>query len=400
MARSSERWQLLAFAVAHLVVFLVIFRFVYQIQYTPVAIYDNDASAVLGGKLPYRDFSFEYPPLSLLVFLLPGYFSSSWQGFASIYQVEILVFDLVGLFLIYLIARRLGKAPWVMLGVYTLGVLAVGPIIQNQYDIFPAVVTLAAVYFFWLGRHKTAWFLVGLGALLKLYPLLLVPIWLIVYWRNHEYRRIWSGLATLLLTCLIILLPFLILSPSSLLRLLDYHTQRGIQIESLYGAFLMLFHNLGWVASRLVFNFGSWNLMGPVPETLDKLSTYFLVVAWVASFALVYWQVRAGKSQFSRMGSYFLIILLLTLLTSKILSPQYLIWLIPFLPLVGGPLRVYVWALFVIIGGLTYYNFPAHYLKLMAFGNPEIIVLLARDLLLAAMAVLAIVNLRRMKASD
>jgi uncharacterized membrane protein len=388
------------FAAAHLLIFLALFDHIYKIQYTPAGIYMDFASNVLNGNLPYRDFTFEYPPLSLLFLILPRIFTSTWQSYSTFFQGEVIVFDLIGLFVLYLIARRMGKAPWILLAVYTAAVLAMGPIIEKQYDIFPAVITLLAIYYFWLEKNKIAWVLVGLGTMIKLYPVLLAPIFLIFYFRNRQYSRMWSGLAVFAVTCLILLLPFLFLSPASLTSLVNYHTQRGIQLESTYGAILLLAQKLGWLSVRVDYNFGSYNLSGGAAQLLDRLSVYLLAVGVIVSYAFIYTQVRAGKSQFTRIGTYVVLVILVVLLTSKVLSPQYLIWLIPALPLIFGPRRIYLWLLFLVIGGLTYYIFPVHYIELTDFSTPEVIVLFIRDTLLVVMCILAIVNLRRRKASD
>jgi uncharacterized membrane protein len=395
-----ERWQLVLFAVGHLVIFLVVFQHFYKIQYSPAGIYMDYASNVLNGKVPYRDFPFEYPPLSVIFFILPKIFTSTWQGFTTFFQGEIMIFDFIGLFILYLISRRLGKSPWIMLAVYSAAILAIGPIIEKQYDLFPAVITLLAVFYFWLNHHKTAWVLIALGTMIKLYPVLLAPIFLIFYYRNHQYARIRSAIFAFAVPCLIILLPFFILSPSSLMSLVNYHSQRGIQLESAYGAILLVAQKLGWLSTRLDYNFGSYNFSGSAAQFLDKISLYLLAAGIILTIAFIYFQVRAGKSQFSRIGSYFLLVILIVLVTSKVLSPQYLIWLIPALPLVFGTWRFYIWLLFFAIGGLTYYIFPLHYLELTNFSTPEVIVLVIRDVLLLVMGILLLINLRRRKASD
>jgi uncharacterized membrane protein len=398
--KSSELWQLGFFAIAHVLIFIILFHTLYSTQFSAVGIYFDYASDVLNGKLPYRDFAFEYPPLSLLFFILPKLLSPSWQVFSVYFQAEVLIFELAGLVLTYLIARRLGKAPWTLLSVYSIAILAVGPIIGQQYDIIPAITTLLALYYFWLGHHKVAWVFLALGTMIKLYPALLAPIFLIIYLRNGEYRRIWSGLSVFALCCLLILSPFLIIGPSNLLSLFDYHSLRGIQLESTYGAILLVAQKLGWTTVTLVFNYGSWNFNGNLANIFSQLSTPIMAIYLLGCYIFIYTQVRAGKSQFTRLGCYALLVILVTLITSKVLSPQYIIWLIPVLALILGRLRYYVWLLFLFMGGLTYYLFPLHYAGLMAFSTTEAAVLCIRNVLLIVIAVLAVLSLRRLKPSD
>ena len=147
--------------------------------------------------------------------------------------------------------------------------------------------------------------------------------------------------------------------------MINYHSQRGIQIESTYSAFLLMLDKLGLIHVNVVFNFGSWNLASPLASSLAKLSTYLLALFLVIAYWFIYGQMKPGKSQFTRLGAYSLLVIVITLITSKVFSPQYLIWLIPIIPLVFGPLRYAILVVFVAMGALTYYIFPVHYLELL-----------------------------------
>ena len=385
---ASHKWQLACFILGHLLIFGLVFQTVYHIQYSPVFLYFDYASKVLQGNLPYRDFALEYPPLALIFFILPRLFSSNWQVFAVLFQIEVIIFDLAGLFLIYRISRLSGKAPWKMLAVYTLGILAIGPIIGQQYDIFPAIVTLLAVYFFWRGKAAAAWSLLALGTMIKIYPAVIAPVFLAYYLRQRDWRKIWRGIISFAAVNLIILAPFLILGPASLLTLFSYHARRGIQLESVYSSFLVLASKLGLTTVSLEFSFGSWNLTGNAADILSKLSTAVLVILLLLEYWLVYHKTDNRKMVFSCICAYAFLAVAITLIGAKVLSPQYLIWLIPFLPAIGGGYRYTIWIIYFVIGGLTYYLFPLSYYDLMDLKTAAVAVLLARNVLLIMAALL------------
>ncbi len=396
----DPRWQFALFLIAHLGIFIGLFHTLYQTPYSATGIYFDYASKTLHGLLPYRDFSLEYPPFALVFFILPRFFASTWVRFSVYYQTEVLIFDLIGLFIIYLIARRLGKSPWKLLTVYTLAFVAIGPIIGEQYDMFPAVLTLASIYFFWLRKDKTAWVLLALGTMTKFYPAVIAPVYLFYYLRNRHYTNFWGGILIFALVCLLIIAPFLVLSPDSIISLINYHSQRGLQLESTYGAFLLAGDKLGLTHVGTTFNFGSWNLTGSLPDLCAKLSTYILAGLLLLSYWFIYRQMKPGKSQFTRLGAYSLLLVTITLVASKVFSPQYLIWLIPLLPLVLNRFRFLIWGIFIVIGGLTFYIFPTNYLQLVALDTRMVFVLLLRDLFILLLAVVAFVSLARMKASE
>ncbi len=396
----SPRLQLIAFIAILALIFFALFNLLYKMPYSGTPLYFNFASKVLEGNVPYRDFSLEYPPFALFFFILPRFFTSGYWTYAALYRIEVFIFILIGLFVLYYIARRSGKAPWRLFLFYTIAILAIGPIIAEQYDIFPAVLTLLALYYFWSGKHKISWALIALGALTKIYPIFIAPLFLIYYIRNREYRHLWSGVATLAAVILAVLLPFFVISFDSLKYLVYYHSQRGLQVESIYSSVLLVAEKFGLISFQLILDFGSWNLVSPVADSLARVSTYIMGLLLLLSYWFIYSQMKPGKSQFTRMGAYALLVTTVALTFDKVLSPQYLIWLIPFIPLIFSPFRNTILVIFVAIGSLTYLIFPTHYLALLATRTDLVVILLLRNILLCLLAVMAVVSLRQMKPSD
>jgi uncharacterized membrane protein len=395
----SSYWQLGLFTAVILFVFLIVFNTVYPIKYSATGLFYNDATKFLEGSWPYRDFTFEYPPLSMLFFILPRIITSSFQTYSILYHAEVIIFILGGLWTIFDIARRLGKAPWKLLSLYILGILLIGPIIGEQFDIFPAVLTLLAIYFFWLGKTKTSWVFLALGTMIKLYPVVIAPIFLFCYLSNRQYSYIWKGIISFGLVCLAIASPFIVSSPGSLLNLVTYHSTRGLQLESTYSSILLVADKIGLTNATLSYNAGSWNLVSPASESVATWSTYILAAGLLVVYGFIFRQIKPGKSQFSRIGAYCLLCILTLLIFSKILSPQYFIWLLPMPLLFTGWLKA-TWVVFGLIGVLTYYIFPVRYLDLMALDTGMIGVLFVRDMLMIVMALLIGISLYRMKASD
>jgi hypothetical protein len=71
----------------------------------------------------------------------------------------------------------------------------------------------------------------------------------------------------------------------------------------------------------------------------------------------------------------------------RVLSPQYLIWLAPFVPLARGGRGVFAGGLLLLALGLTQTWFPWHYWPLaLDHRSPWSWYLLARDLVLVALA--------------
>jgi hypothetical protein len=100
-------------------------------------------------QIPYHDFASEYPPLALLSFLLPGIFTSNTIAYSWVFAAELMICDLLVLLMLADVAATFKVSVRNTLVVYTLFILATGPILIARYDLFPAMLVLAG-----LGIHQ------------------------------------------------------------------------------------------------------------------------------------------------------------------------------------------------------------------------------------------------------
>lgn len=377
----------------------MLFRTVYTIAFSGTGLYFEYASKVFAGHVPYRDFAVEYPPLAVAFFALPRLFGQSFANYYAAWQVQIVICDLIALATLAAVARRAGEDQRLVLGAYTLLLLAVGPIVAQQFDLFPAALTLIAVWSFQRGRPTGGWIALTLGALAKLYPLLLIPAFAIPAVRRRDVPALRRMVITCAVTAVVALSPLLVIAPSSLMVFFKYHAQRGIQVESIYASILLALDKLSLAHVGLAFGYGAWNVTGTMPDILTPISTVVLIAAVGVCYVWI-WRLRAGEFETTdahAAGAACALIVTAALVSSKVLSPQYMIWLAPLLPLIGKGRR-FIWPLFVLIGAATYYIFPANYNRLI-FGDDGLVitVLLLRNLALIALGILLALSLRPAK---
>jgi len=383
----------------HVLIFLCLFAVLGQLFYPGPGEFERQiALKILDGHVPYSDFVSEYPPLALLSFLLPALFFRTPLAYYLAFAAEMLLFDLLAMALIAFVASHFKISLRRSLAVYTLLLIAVGPLITMRYDLLPAVLVLAALTSFMIGRTKTAWAVLALGVTAKLYPVIIAPLFVIYHLRNKQYNQLIKGGITFLAVLLVVTLPWLISNPTGFWYSLSYHVERGLHSESSYATVLMIGQLLGLTQVEGEFSFGSWNLRSPLADSLAGLSSYISVGSLVILYSLCTWLL--GRRSTSRAGikmlesgaaalmfRFALLAVIILLLTSKIFSPQFLIWLLPLLPLINGQQRHTIW-LFLVIGGLTWYIFPYHYIE-FELGEPYLIAMVAaRNLLLAVMGIL------------
>lgn len=405
LSKMKPKWQLAVFCAIHLLILAVVFKSdLYSgMRYSSIGLFFNTSSNLFNGQIPYRDFIIEYPPAALIFFSLPHLFVSSYSTYTVAFIVEIALFDLAGLVIISSVSRHLGLSQWKTLTVFTLALLAVGPIIINSYDLIPSMLVLLALYFFHVGKQKTAWVVLALGTMTKYYPVVIAPIFLLHHLYHRQYRQASAGVIVFVITLAAIVGPFLVLSPEGLWESFKYHIQRGLLVESTYSSFLLMGYTLGLTPVQLEFGFGSWQVVSPQADILARISfvlTFFCLAAIYWFFYRNQSSKGTGESALSALNQcdtglvlhYSLLAIMAVMITGKVLSPQFIIWLYPLVPLLVGRWRYPLWVLFILVGIMTYYVFPENYLGLLALRQPYIVVLLCRNVLLICMAAMLLMK--------
>jgi hypothetical protein len=142
-------------------------------------------------------------------------------------------------------------------------------------------------------------------------------------------------------------------------------------------------------------SYGSQNLAGGGANAIAIASTVIqvAVLVWIwASFA----RGPGGREALVRASAAALCAFVAF---GKVLSPQFLIWLIPVVPLLRGRRGLWASALLAAALFMTQIWFPFRYFQLAQQFEPKLSwLLLARDLVLVSLTVLLVVPLRHRDA--
>jgi len=346
---------------------------------TPV--YERYGDAIVhGARVPYRDFSVEYPPGALPVFAAPslvagkGAFAPYRRGFETL----MLVCGAIAALIVGIASGgRVGAA--LLTG---LAPLALGPVVLSRFDLWPALLSVAGLAAVLLDRRRLGSVLLGVAVAAKLYPGVLVPLAVAYVWRRHGRREGIVCAALAAAAAAVFFLPFVVVAPHGVWSSISGQAHRPLQIESIGASFLLAAHQLFGTALTQVASHGSDNLAGHAPHVLATVqalvSPLVLLALWL-SFA-------RGEATRERLIRYSAAAVCAFIVFSKVLSPQYLIWLIPLVPLVRGRRGLAAAALFVAALVLTQLWFPRHYLDLAyGFDARASWLVLARDLVLLAL---------------
>src|SRR4051812_23130587 len=353
---------------------------------TPV--YERYGDAIVhGGDVPYRSFAVEYPPGALPVFAAPSLVAprGDFAVYRPAFETLMLLCGAVAAGLVGLILSRQDAPDWRLIsGTLLAGLapLALGPVVLSRFDLWPAMLSVAALAALLADRRRLGSVLLGVAIAAKLYPGVLLPLALAYVWRRNGRREALVCAAWCVAGAAVFFVPFFAASPHGVWSSLSGQASRPLQIESLGAAFLLAAHQTFGLTLTQVSSHGSDNLDGSLPHTLASvqgvLAPLVLIVLWIG-FA-------RGPATRERLVRYSAAAVCAFITFSKVLSPQYLIWLIPLIPLVRGRRGVAAAVLFVASLVLTQLWFPRHYLDLAYGFDPRASwLVLARDLVLVAL---------------
>jgi len=175
---------------------------------------------------------------------------------------------------------------------------------------------------------------------------------------------------------------------------------RVLHADSTYASLLLLGQTMG-LTQVSIQTVGttplSVNVVSPLAGTLAKIAPAIMIPALLVTYWLFY-RRHKNKTEFpladnrdkAALINYALIAVLVFMLTGNILSPQFIIWILPLVPLVNHRWRRVPWFMFLLAGILTYYLYPWHYNSFKRADAPMIYILLLRNMLLIALAGLLI----------
>jgi hypothetical protein len=365
-----------------------------QIRDTPV--YHQYGQAMARGAVPYRDFDLEYPPAALPVFVLPTGDEEDldepefrrrfeWVMFVSgAGAIVAIAATLAGL---GVSRRRLAGA----LAFVALAPLALGSVILSRYDLWPAALTAAAVATLASERLKLGHVLLGVAVAAKLYPGVLVPLAVAHAWHRRGRREATMCAGLFVAALAAIYVPFLVLAPDGVWASIERQLDRPLQIESLGAAVLFALHHVAGIGLAEHSSHGSQNIAGSTGEVAGAVQS----AAQLAGLALVWAIFLRGAHVPERLVRGCAAAVVAFVALGKVLSPQFLIWLVPLVPLVRGRRGFAASALLALALVLTQLWFPFRYWEWVRTFDGEVSALvLARDLVLLGLLAVLVWPLR------
>lgn len=340
--------------------------------------------------------NWQYPPLVAPILLLPKLIPD--MSYYSAFIVWAVLADaVIAVTLLWTAARRNGS----VLGVWywTLAIPMLGSLVYGRFDVFSALFVVVSLALLGRGvpsrtgrgrelnnRRWIAGALIGLGAAVKIWPGLTV----------FGLPRTKRGVQTAVAAVVAALGGTAIVSSlfTNGWSFVGSQSNRGIEMESVWAVpFLAARHVHLW-SGRRQFRYGSYEIVGPGITAIDTVA----LLSTLAVFGLLAWWWWRMQWRPAVAADATLVATMLMIVTSRVISPQYMIWLIAvaaFCLLYKDTSQRRSALVLLVCMPLTQLEFPFGFHGLLYYHTGPFLVLALRNLLLVAATVIGFRDLWR-----
>ncbi len=192
-----------------------------------------------------------------------------------------------------------------------------------NWDLLAIVLMVAAAWAFLRNSDFTAGTMIGLGAATKLFPIILAPPFIAHRLRSRRYNDVAAIAVTAAAAWALPNLYFFLRARDSWLTFYRFSTERGPTYESLWSVVCGGAEDLAGTQCSVPF--------------INQAS----LIAFVVASAIVYFLTRRVAPDFPR-WTFVFPLMILFIVTNKVGSPQYALWLTPWFALVLPSVRWFI----------------------------------------------------------
>jgi hypothetical protein len=327
-------------------------------EYQDINVYENWSGWLVGTHILPLDQNWQYPPGAAFLMLIPRIGGGSY---GTEFVFLMLAFDLVGFWLMTRFAKEERRDVGVWIWLLAMPLLFSLPVLR--FDLVPTVIAMAALLVI---HRRPAWFgaLAGLGGMVKVWPIFV----LLGEWdRKRLLRAIAGALAVIALIFAASEIAF-----GESFHFLSNQDDRGLQVEAVAAAPWELRQVITGTQPPTVVRFGTNEIDSELADAVGKLLDLAALVVFAA--AAVWWWlrergIRAGRSDLADTAlsrDFVFTITLLFVVVSRVLSPQYMIWMVGLCAVVLTSRRTRVArAAWIVVGAIVLtaglYQSPANF---------------------------------------
>jgi len=327
-----------------------------------VDLYNFWAKGLVKGIFPIDDSMWQYPPLAGVVFAIPQWlFGNALTGFI-VFMIFIDLLILITLLMTGLNRFKFDSSATSLHGLsgawfWVLWPILMGPLALTRFDVVPTLFALLALIA--LSNKKVrpylSGFLLSIGALVKLWPMLL----LVVY-----PKKVIKKVSTSFVSTSVLVILFMGTWSVGFSNFLNNQTSRGLQVESIAATPFVLAKLFG-ANVEYPFRYGSLEVQAAFANEIGFLLNIFTLIVFIILFILNYQNKLNNLNLFDKS----LVIVMISIALSRVFSPQFWVWLggLAALALINKETKLKkVIVLLSISAFLTQLLYPGQYVQLLS----------------------------------
>lgn len=274
-----------------------------------LVIYEGWLTPLGQGAFPAGDPTWQYPPGIAPFFLGTGALAIDYRW---AFTLGILLVDALVMAVLLLARSRRSGSSWLGPWLWALAGLVVGSIMVVRFDVVPTLFAVLAILV--VARPMRTGIAAALGFTVKVWPGLMLFI--------VPRRHLPHAIASFAVTVVLVLGAFALLTDGSL-GFLANQQARGLQVESV-GAMPYLVSTLLGGDVEFGLKYGSIQVLADDAATVGLV----LTLIGLALFALIAWWRLSGRLEDVPPGDVAQAVMLVSVATSRVYSPQFNVWLV------------------------------------------------------------------------
>lgn len=286
-----------------------------KVNYEDVFVYQSWASRIMSTHSLPGEPAWQYPPGAIVAFLIPRQFGGNY---GAAFVAMILLADIITTVALVVLCMRSGSrlvAVWYWL----LGLAALGEVPLVRFDVLPTCFAVVALALATTSPRRFG-VIVGVGTAVKAWPVLALLALL-------ERRR--AGVAAAFAAA-----TFLVFIAASWLTLdgtfgfLHHQSGRGLELEAVAGTPWYIRQAITGRQTYWIGRNGSLEILSPKADDVAQVLHFALFVLAIAVIAWWIQWLRTRPNDLAMGLDAVFTAVLLFVVVSEVLSPQYMIWLI------------------------------------------------------------------------
>ena len=327
-----------------------------------VDLYNFWSQGLVKGIFPIDDSMWQYPPLAGIVFAIPQWIvGNSLTGFIAFMAI----FDLLILITLLTTGLNRFKTNFITTSFHGLSgawfwvlwPIVMGPLTLTRFDVVPTFFALLALIALSTKnvRPYLSGFLISIGALVKLWPMLLLFIY---------PKAVLRKVSASFISTTVLFLLFMSTWSVGFANFLNNQSSRGLQVESIAASPFVLAKFLGKNV-EYPFQYGSLEVNAQFATQVAFLLNLMTIIVFAIILLLNY----QNKLNYLNLVDKALVIVMISISLSRVFSPQFWVWIggLAALALINKETKLKkVIILLTISAFLTQLIYPGQYIQLLS----------------------------------